>query len=374
MEQPPVILNRVPILDLGLEIQELKPQLLRAMEDVLDKGAFIMGEQVKKFELEAAEFLGVNHAVALNSGTDALILALLSCGVGPGDEVVTSPFTFFATAEAISQVGAVPVFADVDPLTFNIDLNQAAEVITPRTKAIIPVHLFGQPVDMDGILELADRYGLYVIEDTAQAFGAEYKGRKAGTLGDFGCYSFFPSKNLGAFGDGGMLTTNNAVFAERAAMLRSHGSKKKYVNELIGYNSRLDELQAAILRVKLPYVEPWNRARCEAAARYREVLAGVEEIQLPVEEAYARHVYHQFTIRVRDGRRDELQAKLADKGISTMIYYPVPVHQLPVYHHLKIRLPVAEKLAGEVLSLPIGPKITPSVQEFVAESVMEALR
>lgn len=374
MEQPPVTLKRIPVLDLSLEITELKPQLLRSIEDVLDKGAFIMGENVQQFEREAAEYLDVKHAIALNSGTDALVLALLTAGVGPGDEVITTPFTFFATAEAITHVGATPVFSDVDPLTFNLDVNWIEEVITPRTKAIIPVHLFGQVVDMDPILELADRYGLYVVEDTAQAFGAEYKGRKAGTIGDFGCFSFFPSKNLGAYGDGGMITTNNAVFAERVSMLRAHGSRKKYMNELVGYNSRLDEIQAAILRVKLPYIEEWNEARRRAADTYRELLDKIPGILLPAEEFYGRHVYHQFTIRVQGGRRDEVQAKLAEKGISSVIYYPIPVHQLPVYHHLRISQPIAELLAGEVLSLPIGPKIEASVQQIVAESVIEALR
>ncbi|WP_235847690.1 DegT/DnrJ/EryC1/StrS family aminotransferase [Paenibacillus tuaregi] len=374
MEQPPVTMNRIPILDLGPEMNQLKPQLMRAVEDVLDTGTFIMGEQVKQFEREAAEYLGVEHAVALNSGTDALVLALLSSGIGPGDEVITTPFTFFATAEAISQVGAVPVFADVEATTFNLDLDQAAELVTAKTKAIIPVHLFGHPVDMDGVLELADRHGLYVAEDTAQAFGAEYKGRRAGTIGDFGCFSFFPSKNLGAFGDGGMITTNNAVFAERAAMLRTHGSKKKYMNELVGFNSRLDELQAAMLRVKLPYIDQWNEGRRAAADRYRALLGGAQGIVLPAEADYAGHVYHQFTIRVLDGRRDELKAKLEGKGISTMVYYPVPVHRLPVYRYLGFSLPVSERLASEVLSIPIGPMIDPAVQELVADSIIEALR
>ncbi|GIP22014.1 DegT/DnrJ/EryC1/StrS aminotransferase family protein [Paenibacillus sp. J22TS3] len=374
MEQPPVTMNRIPILDLGPEMKQLKPQLMRAVEDVLDKGTFIMGEQVKQFEREAAEYLGVEHAVALNSGTDALVLALLSSGIGPGDEVITTPFTFFATAEAISQVGAVPVFADVEATTFNLDLDQAAELVTAKTKAIIPVHLFGHPVDMDGVLELADRHGLYVAEDTAQAFGAEYKGRRAGTIGDFGCFSFFPSKNLGAFGDGGMITTNNAVFAERAAMLRTHGSKKKYMNELVGFNSRLDELQAAMLRVKLPYIDQWNEGRRVAADRYRALLDGAQGIVLPAEADYAGHVYHQFTIRVLDGRRDELKAKLEEKGISSMVYYPVPVHRLPVYRYLGLSLPVSERLASEVLSIPIGPMIDPAVQKLVADSIIEALR
>ncbi|WP_310501341.1 DegT/DnrJ/EryC1/StrS family aminotransferase [Paenibacillus qinlingensis] len=366
-------MKSVPILDLSYEINELKPQLMQVFENVLDAGTFIMGPNVKKFEQEVADYLGVKFAITLNSGTDAIIIGLLAAGVGPGDEVITTPFTFFATAEAISQVGATPIFVDVDEYTYNMDLLQLEAAITPRTKAIIPVHLFGHTVDMGELLRIANKYQLLVIEDTAQAFGAEYQDRKVGTIGDIGCFSFFPSKNLGAYGDGGLLATNNEEFAMKAAMLRVHGSKKKYYNEVIGYNSRLDEIQAAILRVKLPYIDKWNDGRKLAARTYKELLSGVEGIVLPVEESYAKHVFHQYTIRVKEGRRDEIQAKLDELGVSTMIYYPVPVHKLPVYQSMEIQMPKAEKLASEVLSLPIWPQIDRQIQSYVSSKLIELL-
>jgi dTDP-4-amino-4,6-dideoxygalactose transaminase len=363
----------IPVLDLSYEINELKPQLMKAFEDVLDSGAFIMGPNVKVFEQEVAQYLSVKYAVTLNSGTDALMIGLLTAGVGPGDEVITTPFTFFATAEAISQVGAIPVFVDVEERSYNMDLTQLEAAITPKTKAIIPVHLFGHTVDMGFVMEIAKKHHILVIEDTAQAFGAEYQGQKAGTIGDIGCFSFFPSKNLGAYGDGGLLVTNNEEFAKKAAMLRVHGSKKKYFNEVIGYNSRLDEMQAAVLRIKLPHIDKWNEGRKQASKTYNELLSGVEGIVLPVEESYAKHVFHQYTIRVTNGKRDEIQAKLEKMGVSTMIYYPIPVHQLPVYQFLEITMPNAEKLATEVLSLPIWPQIKQEIQEYVSCKLIESL-
>lgn len=365
--------RRIPVLDMSHEIQTLKPQLMSAIEAVLDRGAFIMGQNVKDFEREAAEYLGVDYAIALNSGTDALVIALLACGIGEGDEVITTPFTFFATAEAISRVGAVPVFVDVDPGTYNMDISLLEAAITERTKAIIPVHLFGQSIDMDPVMELAKQRDLIVVEDVAQAFGGEYKGSKVGTIGDMGCFSFFPSKNLGTYGDGGLVATNDPGLAELAAMLRTHGSKKKYYNELIGFNSRLDEIQAAILRVKLPYIDIWNEGRHQASERYRQLLEGIEGIVLPVEEDYSKHVYHQYTIRVLHARRDELQAKLLAEGISTMIYYPLPVHQLPVYQSMNLSMPVAESLSSEVLSLPIWPQIEVSTQRYIADKIRASL-
>lgn len=365
--------RRIPVLDMSHEIQSLKPQLMSAIEAVLDRGAFIMGQNVNDFEREAAEYLGVDYAIALNSGTDALVIALLACGIGEGDEVITTPFTFFATAEAISRVGAVPVFVDVDPGTYNMDISLLEAAITERTKAIIPVHLFGQSIDMDPVMELAKQRGLIVVEDVAQAFGGEYKGRKVGTIGDMGCFSFFPSKNLGTYGDGGLVVTKDPGLAELAAMLRAHGSKKKYYNELIGFNSRLDEIQAAILRVKLPYIDLWNEGRHQASERYRQLLEGIEGIVLPVEEDYSKHVYHQYTIRVLHARRDELQAKLLAEGISTMIYYPLPVHQLPVYQSMNLSMPVAESLSSEVLSLPIWPQIEVSTQRYIADKIRASL-
>lgn len=366
--------GKIPVLDIGCEVRELKPQIMNAIEKVLDRGAFIMGENVKAFEREAAEYLGANHAIALNSGTDALVIALLAAGIGEGDEVVTTPFTFFATAEAISRVGAVPVFVDVEPGTFNLDPGRLETVLTAKTKAVVPVHLFGHAVDMDPLLEMAARYDLKVIEDVAQGFGGEYKNRKLGTLGTAGCYSFFPSKNLGAYGDGGLLVTNDPDLAERAAMLRTHGSRKKYYNELIGFNSRLDEIQAAILRVKLPRIEEWNAGRRLAAERYGACLSGLEGVILPEEKTYAKHVYHQYTLRIADGKRDELQARLEAEGISSIVYYPLPVHRLPVYAPSLWDLPTAEALAGEVLSIPIWPQIEAETQLWISEKIKQSLR
>jgi len=364
-------MKHVPVLDLSYEINELKPQLMGAFEQVLDSGAFIMGPNVKTFEKEIAQYLNVKHAIALNSGTDALLIGLLAANIGPGDEVITTPFTFFATAEAISQVGATPVFVDVDERTYNMDLTQLEAAITPRTKAIIPVHLFGHSVDMGFVMELAQKHQIHVIEDTAQGFGAEYQGRKAGTIGDIGCFSFFPTKNLGAYGDGGLLATNHDEIALKASMLRAHGSKKKYYNEMIGYNSRLDEIQAAVLRIKLPYIDKWNEGRKAASRVYKELLDGIDGLILPAEESYAKHVFHQYTVRITNGKRNELQAKLEEAGISTMVYYPTPVHQLPVYRSIGISMPKAEQLAAEVLSLPIWPQITREIQEYVSSKLIE---
>jgi dTDP-4-amino-4,6-dideoxygalactose transaminase len=364
---------RIPVLDLTPEIEALRDELMAAIQRVLKSGQFIMGPNVKAFEQEVAAYLGVKHAIGVNSGTDALVIALRAAGIGPGDEVITTPFTFFATAEAISQVGATPVFVDIDPKTFNINPELIEPAITPRTKAILPVHLYGQAADMDPIMDLAEKYNLKVIEDTAQAFGGEYKGRKLGTIGDAGCFSFFPSKNLGACGDGGLIATNDDEIAEKARMLRVHGAKKKYYNEVVGYNSRLDELQAAILRVKLPHVDAWNEARRQAAKRYNALLKDIPGIVTPYEAPYARHVYHQYTVRVLEGKRDKVKEHLAPQGIVTMVYYPVPVHKLPVYAQNAVTLPEAEKATGEVLSLPLWPGIGGEIQAKVAEAVEAAL-
>jgi dTDP-4-amino-4,6-dideoxygalactose transaminase len=362
----------IPILDLSPEIDLLWDELQDAIKGVLRSGHFIMGPNVKAFEEEIAKYLGVKHAIGLNSGTDALFLALRALGIGPGDEVITTAFTFFATAEAISHVGATPVFLDIDPKTYNIDVDLIEAAITPRTKAIIPVHLFGQMVDMDIVMALASKHGLKVVEDVAQAMGATFNGKKAGTVGDVGTYSFFPTKNLGAYGDGGLLTTNDDQVAETVRKLRAHGSLKKYFNEVVGYNSRLDELQAAILRVKLPYLDEWNIERRKAAQVYGELLKDVPGIGLPVEDPGAFHVYHQYTIRVL-GNRDEVQRRLAGNGISTMVYYPVPVHRLPIYDAVQWTLPVAESTAGEVLALPIWPSITEELQARVVYELRRAV-
>ena len=361
--------TRVPLLDLRAEIEYLWEELNEAIQQVLRSGTFIMGPNVKALEQEIAAYLGVKHAVALNSGTDALILGVHALGIRPSDEVITTPFTFFATAEAVSHFHAVPVFVDIDPKTYNLDVSQVRAKITPRTKAIIPVHLYGHAADMDPILEIAREYGLKVLEDVAQAFGGAYKGRKLGSIGDAGALSFFPSKNLGAFGDAGMLVTNNDEIAETVRMLRVHGARKKYYNERVGVNSRLDEIQAAVLRVKLRYLDEWNARRRAAAARYNQLLSEVPGITIPYEAPYAYHVYHQYTIRVHNGQRDRLQMLLKEAGIDTFVYYPVPLHRLPVYEHRGDCLPEAERASRDVLSLPMGPLMNLETQQQVADKI-----
>lgn len=366
-------LERIPVLDLTTEIDLLWDEINAAMQDVLRSGHFIMGEPVKVLERELAAYLGVKHAIAVNSGTDALVIGLRALGIQPGDEVITTAFTFFATAESISLVGAVPVFVDIDPRTFNLDTAQITAAITPRTKAIIPVHLFGQSVDMDAVMALATQHNLAILEDTAQAFGGTWKSRKLGTLGQMGAYSFFPSKNLGAYGDGGLITTDDDALAETTVMLRQHGSKKKYYNEILGYNSRLDTLQAAVLRVKLPHVEAWNAARRAAAERYNALLADIPGVTTPYAAPNAHHVYHQYTIRIAGDKRDSVQQTMKTAGVESMIYYPVPVHRLPIYQHLDYSLPHTEQAARDVLSLPIWPQITEAIQLRVVETLKSAL-
>lgn len=374
----------MPVLDLSPEIDNLWDDLNAALQRVLRSGQFILGPEVKAFEEEVAAYLGVKHAIGVNSGTDALIIGLRALGIGPGDEVITTPFSFFATAESISNVGAKPVFVDVEEGSFNIDPDLIEEAITPRTKAIMPVHLFGRPCEMDAIMAIAERHRLKVIEDCAQSFGARYRGqpcterseRKTGALGDVGAFSFFPSKNLGAYGDGGLITTNDDRIAELARMLRAHGSKKKYHNELLGYNSRLDSLQAAILRVKLPHIDSWNEQRREVARRYNAFLADVPGVITP--EVADGHVFHQYTIRLSANRdsanRDEVQARLERQGVSTMVYYPLPQDRLPVYSGQYPANPVSDKLAKQVLSLPIWPSLSAECQERVTGALQAALR
>ncbi|USG67136.1 DegT/DnrJ/EryC1/StrS family aminotransferase [Brevibacillus ruminantium] len=359
-------MSAIPIFDPQPEIDLLWEELNDAIQGVLRSGLFIMGTQVAAFEREAAAYLGVKHAIAVNSGTDALVIALRALGIGPGDEVITSPFTFFATAEAIEQVGAIPVFVDIEDRYYTIDAGSIEAVITPRTKAILPVHLYGQAADLDAIQQVAQRYGLYLVEDAAQSFGGEYQGVKLGTFGEAGCFSFFPTKNLGGYGDGGMLVTNDDRVAELAAMLRVHGSRQKYRNECVGYNSRLDEIQAAILRVKLKRIDEWNDLRREAAHRYHELLSTIGGLIVPSERECGKHVFHQYTVRLPEDRRDAVTKGLRQHGIGTMIYYPIPVHQLPVYKHLGITLPVAEACAREVFSLPLWPHLSAQLQSEVA--------
>jgi len=385
-------LTRTPILDLHPQVETLWPELSAAFERVARGTHYILGPEVRAFETEVAGFLGARHAVGVNSGTDSLFIALRALGIGAGDEVITSPFTFFATAEAISHVGATPVFVDVDPVTMNLDAGLVEAAITPRTRAILPVHLFGQPCDMAALTGIAEERGLVLVEDCAQSFGARFMvgggsgrgptyfglrralaGQHTGTIGAIGCYSFFPSKNLGCLGDGGLLVTDDDALAANARMLRAHGSRAKYHNETLGYNSRLDELQAALLRVKLPHLEAWNLGRRRVAQRYSELLGGHDRLVVP--QVTQGHVFHQYTVQIRGGGRDQLQARLGEAGIDTMIYYPVPLHRLKYYQdsHADCSCPVAERLAGEVLSLPIWPEMGDETIAAVAGALLSLL-
>ena len=363
----------IPILDLKPQIDALWPELQAAFAKVMASGHFIIGPEVQAFEQEVAAYLGVRHAVGLNSGTDALYIALRALGIGEGDEVVTTPFTFFATAEAISHVGATPVFIDIDEASFNIDPACLEAAITSHTKAIIPVHLFGRPCAMDKIKSIADSRGVPLVEDCAQSFGTTWNGAKVGGLGVFGCFSFFPTKNLSAFGDGGMLVSDDDALAATARMLRAHGSRKKYYNEVVGYNSRLDELQAAMLRVKLPHIDTWNRARRRVAARYQTALSALPGVVIP--EVVDGHVFHQYTIRLLNADRDAIQVQLQAAGLATMVYYPVPCHRLKLYSesHAGTLCPVAERMASEVLSLPIWPEMEEATQDAVIRIIEQVL-
>lgn len=360
----------IPLLDLKCQYQSIKAEVDAAVAAVLESGAFILGPTVEMFENSIAEYLGVKHAVGVASGTDALVLALAALGIGEGDEVITTPFTFIASAECIAAVGARPVFVDIDPHTYNIDPNMIEPAIIERTKAIIPVHLYGQPAEMDRILQIGKKHNLAVIEDTAQAFGACYRGERVASMGEVGCLSFFPSKNLGAYGDGGMVVTGDDRVAERLRMLRQHGSKVKYYHDRHGYNSRLDAMQAAILQVKLAYIDEWNEARRRCALRYNELFSDSPVIT-PFEAGERTHVYHQYTVRVPD--RDAAIERLKSAEIGHAIYYPVPLHLQTVYGSLEYSegdFPVTESACEEVLSLPIFPELRHDEQEQVATAVL----
>jgi dTDP-4-amino-4,6-dideoxygalactose transaminase len=372
----------VPPLDLKTQHQRIRQAIDDAIRGVLESSQFVLGPNVRALEEELATFLGVRQAVALASGTDALHLAIRACGVGAGADVLTSPFTFVATAAAISYTGARPVFADIHPGTFNLDPGCVAEVLAGkgpgprpegRLKALLPVHLYGLPADMDSLLTLARRHRLRVIEDAAQAIGAEYRGQRVGGLGDAGCFSFYPTKNLGAMGDGGLASTQDLALGESILRLRSYGGRDRYVHEELGFNSRLDEIQAAILRVKLRFLAEWNRRRRAIAARYREGFAGLG-IGLAEELPDTVHVYHQFTVRVPD--RNGVQKRMADLGVRTTVYYPVPLHLQPMYRELGYRagdFPEAERAAREVLSLPIYPEMTDAQVDEVVEACKRSL-
>ena len=357
--------------DLRLQYQALKVELDQAIESVLRDGWFILGKTVSAFEQEFAAYCGASFAVGVANGTDALQLALMACGIGPGDEVITAPNSATFTALAISATGATPAFVDIDPETYNLDPLRLESAIGAKTRAVMPVHLFGQPADMDPIVAIARQRGLFVIEDAAQAHGAQYKGRKTGTLGDVACFSFYPSKNLGAFGDGGMVVTNNADIAEKVRLLRNGGQDARYDHQVLGRNSRLDELQAAILRVKLHYLERWNDRRRHIAALYTALL-GDTTVELPIEAPYARHVYHLYVIRCQD--RDALQKHLADRETETAIHYPTPIHLQGAYQSLGLdpgSFPVAEQCARQILSLPIYPELTDAKVRQIAAQIRD---
>ncbi|MCS7167324.1 MAG: DegT/DnrJ/EryC1/StrS family aminotransferase [Gemmatales bacterium] len=364
----------VPLFDLRVQYRGLQKSIEEAMDRVLASGQVILGPEVEAFEREVARYLGVGYAIGCASGTDALLLALKTLDIGPGDEVIVPTFTFFATAASVIRAGATPVFADVEADTGNIQPREIAERVTPRTKAVIVVHLFGQCADMEPIWRLAERYGFYIIEDAAQAFGAEYQGKKAGTLGHLACFSFYPTKNLGAYGDAGMVTTNDPEWAARLGRLRVHGMEPKYYHPDLGWNSRIDALQAAILRVKLAWVDRFIDARRAIARRYQELLnqeqLGYDIAPLAV-RGYGKHTFNQFVVRVARGQRDALMNHLQLHGIGTEIYYPIPLHLQPCFRHLGYRggdFPVSEQLCQEVLALPMYPELTYVQQKQVIQT------
>lgn len=363
----------IPMVDLRGQYLALREEIDRGIAALLDTTQFILGPNGKAFEEEVAAYLGVRHAVGVASGTDALHLALRAAGIGPGDEVITPAFTFIATAEAISYVGAKPVFVDIDPRTFNVDPARIEAAVTDRTRAVLPVHLFGQPADLEPILDLCRSCGLKLIEDCAQAFGAEYGGKKVGTWGEFGCFSFFPSKNLGCYGDGGMIVTNDDALAEEVRVLRNHGSRERYHHSVIGYNSRLDEMQAVVLRAKLKHIDSYNARRRKNAQLYTRSLEDAGIVP-PQEDGKGLHVYHQYTILSE--RRDAIQNALAQEGIASAIYYPIPLHRQEVYRTecAGVSLPVTERYARQVLSLPMYPELTEAQIERVCQALLRVGR
>jgi dTDP-4-amino-4,6-dideoxygalactose transaminase len=382
----------IPPIDLTQQYRTLSPELLPVIEDLLASGSYINGPQVEALEEQLAEFLGCRAVVSCNSGTDALYLALRALDIGVGDEVITSPFSFFATAEAISLTGARPVFVDIDATTFNLDPDRIEASITPRTRAILPVHLFGQPVNMTAVMAIAQRHHLAVVEDCAQATGASWQGRQVGTFGQMGCFSFFPTKNLGAMGDGGAISTSDLELAAKLKRLKNHGSDRRYFHQTIGINSRLDTLQAAILLVKLPYLEEWNQRRRAIALQYRNLLADVPHLVLPADIEGGQSVWNQFTVRVLPETdrpassqhsdsfpprcRDRVKEQLQAEGIASMIYYPLPIHLQAAYESLGHQpgdFPMAEQCADQVLSLPLFPELTLDRQQSVATALSHIL-
>ena len=381
-------MNKVPLLDLQAQYETIRDEVRRAVDEVFDSQHFVLGAEVQALEEEIARYSQTKFAIGCASGSDALLLALMSCGVGADDEVITTPFSFFATAGAIARLGARPVFVDIEGSTFNLDPSLVSAAITERTKAIMPVHLYGQCAEMDPLIEIS-RQGcrrtadedvgapIPIIEDAAQAIGAEDRGRRAGSMGAIGCFSFYPSKNLGGAGDGGMLVTNDLEHARRLHMLRVHGEEMKYHHKVIGINSRLDALQAAVLRAKLPHLEEWTTGRQRKAQQYELMFADAglsEQVEVPYVRSNARHIFHQFVIRVRDGRRDALREHLRERGVGTDVYYPVPLHLQECFAYLGYKegdFPVAEQAAKETLALPVYPELTDEQQDYVVNMIAQ---
>jgi dTDP-4-amino-4,6-dideoxygalactose transaminase len=362
-----------PMIDLKKQYLDIKDEIFAELNQIFESSRYILGTKVSELENKIRDYHGVSEAIGLASGTDALYLSMLSLGIGNGDEVITTPFTFFATAEAVIYAGAKPVFVDIDPKTFNIDASLIPQAITERTRAILPVHLFGHPADMDSITEIAKKYNLKVIEDCAQSFGAALNGKKTGSYGDSGCFSFYPSKNLGAYGDGGMIILNDHAAAEKIKMLRNHGSLGGYKHEFAGYNSRLDEIQAGVLLVKFKRIEEYNSKRRQKAMLYNSLLEGV--VKTPVEKGNVTHIYHQYTITSE--KRDLIQECLKEQGISSVVYYPVPLHLQKALRHLGYKendFPVAEKTAKNVLSLPMYPELDEKDIVATSEAIKKCLK
>lgn len=364
---------KVDVFSLEKQCEEIKNEIKGPIDKVIQSGAFILGEDVGLFEKEFSRYCDMKYGVGVNSGTDALFLACLACGIGEGDEVIVTPYTYIATTLAISMAGARPLFVDIDEKTYNIDISKIERAITDKTKAILPVHLYGHPVDIDPLMTIAKKYNLKVIEDCAQAHGALYKNKKVGSFGDASCFSFYPTKNLGAFGDGGMVLTNSEEIKERLVLLRDYGRKTRYEHILKGYNSRLDTLQAAILRIKLRHLDEWNEKRRNNASLYTKLFKEKAlDVVLPYEADYARHVYHLYAIRVKD--REKVMKKLVDKGVRTLIHYPIPIHLQEAYKDLGYKkgdFPVSERCCDEILSLPMYPELTEEEIKYVVDSLTQ---
>lgn len=358
----------IPFIDLKREYAEISEEITQSIQRVVKSGWFILGEEVKKLEEEFANYIGTKYGIGVNSGSDALLLTLKALGIGKGDEVITVSHTFISTVDAIVRNGAKPAFVDIEPDTYCIDVTRIEKRVTEKTRAILPVHLYGHPADMAPIMEIAQKYNLYVIEDACQAHGGEYKGRKVGSIGDLGCFSFYPTKNLGSYGDGGMAVTNNEELAEKLRMLRNYGQAQKYHHNFVGVSSRLDEIQAAILCVKLEHLDEWNEKRRRVANLYREFSENSSVI-MPIERDYAKHVYHLYVIRCSD--RDKLQQHLLRNGIQTQIHYPIPVHKQKAYLDLGVDadLHVTENICNEILSLPIFPELENGEVEYIIDAI-----